>query len=75
MNTHLLDEVRQLSVEDQLVLVEALWDEIAKHNAVPPLTPTQKTELDRRVTDHEAHPDNVVSWDEVKASARDHIRR
>ncbi|MGH8371991.1 MAG: addiction module protein, partial [Gammaproteobacteria bacterium] len=47
MNTHLLDEVRQLSVEDQLALVEALWDEIAKRNAAPPLTATQKTELDR----------------------------
>ena len=75
MNTHLLDEARQLSVKDQLELVEALWDEIAKHNAAPPPTAAQKTELDRRVVDHEAHPDDVVSWDEVKASARDRIQR
>lgn len=75
MNTRLFDEARQLSVEDQLELVEALWDEIAKRNAAPQLTAAQKTELDRRLVDHEAHPDNVVSWDEVKASARDRIRR
>ncbi|MGH8278027.1 MAG: addiction module protein [Gammaproteobacteria bacterium] len=75
MNTHLLDEVRQLSMEDQLALVEALWDEIAKRDAAPPLTATQKTELDRRLADHEAHPDDVVSWNEVKASARDRIQR
>lgn len=75
MNTRLLDEVRQLSVEDQLELVEALWDEITKHNAVPPPTAAQKAELDRRVADQEAHSDDVVSWDEVKASARDRIRR
>lgn len=75
MNTRLFDEARQLSVEDQLELVEALWDEIAKRNATPPPTAAQKTELDRRVADHEAHPDDVVSWDEVKASARDRIQR
>lgn len=75
MNTRLLDEARQLNVEDQLELVEALWDEIAKRNAAPPLTAAQKAELDRRVADHEAHPDDVVSWNEVKASARDRIRR
>lgn len=75
MNTHLLDEARQLSMKDQLELVEALWDEIAKHNAAPPLTAAQKTELDRRLVDHEAHPGDVVSWDEVKASARDRFQR
>lgn len=75
MNTHLLDEARQLSVKDQLELVEALWDEIAKHNAVPPPTAAQKAELDRRLVDHEAHPDDVVSWDKVKASARDRIQQ
>ena len=75
MNTRLLDEARQLNVEDQLELVEALWDEIAKRNAAPLPTAAQKTELDRRLADHEAHPDDVVSWDEVKASARDHIRQ
>lgn len=75
MNSHLLNQARQLSVEDQLELVEALWNEIAKHNAAPPPTAAQKAELDRRMADHEANPDDVVSWDEVKASARDRIRR
>lgn len=75
MNTHLLDEARQLSVNDQLELVEALWDEIAKRNAAPLPTAAQKAELDRRVADHDAHPNDVDSWDEVKASARDRIQR
>lgn len=69
MNTHLLDQVRQLSVHDQLELVEALWDGIVKHDAVPPPTDAQKAELDRRLADHEANPDDVVPWSEVKASA------
>jgi len=75
MNTHLLDQARQLSVEEQLELVEALWDEIAKRNAIPPPTDAQEAELDRRLADHEANPDDVVPWSEVKASALARIGR
>ncbi|WP_295389037.1 addiction module protein [uncultured Thiodictyon sp.] len=75
MNTQLLDQARRLSVEDQLALVEALWDEIANRNAIPPPTDAQIAELDRRLTDHEANPDDVVPWSEVKAAALAHIGR
>ncbi|MDO9452839.1 MAG: addiction module protein [Stagnimonas sp.] len=75
MNTQLLSQARQLSVEDQLELVEALWDGIAKRNAVPGPTDVQKAELDRRLADHEANPDDVVSWNEVKASALAQLKR
>ncbi len=54
MNTHLLEQARQLSVEEQLELVEALWDDLAERNTVPLPTAAQKLELDRRLLDHEA---------------------
>jgi putative addiction module component (TIGR02574 family) len=69
MNTQLLDQARKLSVDEQIELVEALWDNIVERNAVPPLTEAQMAELDRRVAEHEANPNDVVSWDEVKAEA------
>lgn len=69
MNTQILEQAKQLSIEEQLELVEALWDSIAEHDAVPPITDDQRAELDRRIADHEANPDDVVPWDEVKASA------
>ncbi len=75
MNTHFLDQARQLSVEDQLELVTVLWDDIVKRNVVPPPTDAQKAELDRRLADHEANPDDVVPWDEVKTSALARIGR
>jgi putative addiction module component (TIGR02574 family) len=37
-------------------------------DADPMLTPEQSAELDRRVADHEANPDDVVSWAELKAA-------
>ena len=57
--------IEQLSVAERLVLVEELWDSIS---AATPVTDAQRTELDRRLADHEANPDDVVSWEEVKTS-------
>lgn len=75
MNAQLLSQAQQLSVEDQLELVEALWDSIAERNAVPGPTDAQKAELDRRLAEHEANPEDVVPWSEVKASALAQIRK
>ena len=57
--------IEQLSVAERLVLVEELWDSIS---AATPVTDAQRAELDRRFADHEANPDDVISWEEVKSS-------
>ncbi|MCP4698098.1 MAG: addiction module protein [Gammaproteobacteria bacterium] len=75
MNAHFFDQARQLSLDDQIELVEALWDNITEHNAAPLLTKTQKAELDRRLAEHEANPEDVISWSAVKASALARIRQ
>jgi putative addiction module component (TIGR02574 family) len=75
MNTSLFNQVRQLSVEEQIELVEALWDNIVERNAAPGPTEAQKAELDRRLSEHAAHPNDVVPWSEVKDSALTRIRR
>jgi putative addiction module component (TIGR02574 family) len=75
VNTSLLDQVRQLSVEEQLEFVEALWDSIGDRNAVPGPTDAQKAELDRRIADSAGNPDDVVAWDEVRDSALTRIGR
>ena len=60
--------IARLSVEERLVLVEDLRDRIAQESAATPLTDAQRAELDRRLAEHEADPDDVVPWREVKAS-------
>jgi putative addiction module component (TIGR02574 family) len=75
MNARLFDQVQELPLDEQLELVEALWDSIVERDAVPPLTEAQAAELDRRLADDEANPNEVVSWDEVKADALKIIRR
>lgn len=75
MNARLFDQVQELPLEEQLELVEALWDSIIERNAAPPLIDAQKAELDRRLADDEANPDKVASWDDVKADALKFIGR
>lgn len=41
---------------------------IAAEQVDPNLTESQKRELDRRIDDYKANPDNVMMWAEVKAS-------
>ena len=60
--------IDRLSVEERLALVEDLWDSIAEESAATPLTDAQRAELDRRLADHDANPNDVVPWEEVKAS-------
>ena len=56
-----LDQVRQLSVKEQIELVEAHWHNVER-NAVPGPTEAQKAELDPRLSEHAAHPDDVAPW-------------
>ena len=60
--------IDRLSVEERLTLVEDLWDSIAEEGAATSLTDAQRAELDRRLADHKANPDDVVPWEDVKAS-------
>lgn len=66
--TATLNEIVALNVEDRIRLVQAIWDSIAAEQAYPELTDAQKQELDRRIADSEANADNVMTWQEVRAS-------
>ena len=67
--------IDRLGVEERLALVEELWESIAADSTAVPLTPAQRSELERRLADHEARPDDVVSWEEVKTSLDERLRK
>jgi putative addiction module component (TIGR02574 family) len=75
MNTQLLQQASVLDIDEQIQLVEAIWDGIVSRGAAPSLTRAQKTELDRRLADHLANPNDVISWDDVKAAALAKIKQ
>lgn len=64
----LLAEANKLPVDDRIRLVQDIWDGIAEEPGGFRLSDAQKRELERRIADADAHPDDVLTWEEVKAS-------
>jgi putative addiction module component (TIGR02574 family) len=67
--------IDRLNVDERLALVEEIWATICADAKAFPLTDEQRAELDRRVADDDSFPEDVVPWDEVKASARSRLAR
>lgn len=67
--------IERLGIEERLTLVEEIWDSIAADSAAVPLTRAQRDKLDRRIADHEANPDDVVSWEEVKTKLTERLKK
>jgi putative addiction module component (TIGR02574 family) len=59
-------ELMELSAQERIELAEDLWDSVAERD-LPPLTPDQKEELDRRYAEHLRDPRSASKWEEVKA--------
>ena len=68
--TTTLNQIIALSIQDRIRLVQAILDSIAAEQDHLDITDSQKQELDRRIGDYEANPDNVLTWEEVKASIK-----
>jgi putative addiction module component (TIGR02574 family) len=68
--TTTLNQIVALDIQDRIRLVQAILDSIAAEQIDPDLTESQKQELDRRIDDYEANPDEVMTWTEVKASIK-----
>lgn len=63
------------SVDDRLQLMEGIWDGLLREGHEPTLTEAQRAEIDDRIAEDDAEPDDVVPWDEVKAEALKRARR
>lgn len=59
-------ELMELTPAERIELVEDLWDTIGQED-LPPLTPEQIQELDRRYAEHLRDPSRGSKWEDVKA--------
>lgn len=67
--------IDQLAIEDRIALVEEIWDSIVAEGAAIPVPSGQREELDHRIAEHEAHPEHVVPWEEVRSTAAEHFKK
>jgi putative addiction module component (TIGR02574 family) len=65
-----LESIRSLSVDERLTIVEAIWETIDADRYEFPLTDEQREELDRRIEDMDANPNDGEDWEIVRARLR-----
>jgi putative addiction module component (TIGR02574 family) len=69
-------DINQLSPEEQLDLLDKIWDRLSRVPSRVPITDSQRRELDRRLDsldiDIRAGGSPGIPWDEVLRQIRDH---
>ncbi len=60
--------IDRMTVAERIALAQEILDTVAAEQPPPPLSAAKKRELDRRLADHLANPNDVVSWEEVEAA-------
>jgi putative addiction module component (TIGR02574 family) len=68
MPTTLLKELLNLPAGARADLAMALWDSLDETQKAEELTLTQaqREEIERRLAEHEAHPESAIPWEEVR---------
>jgi putative addiction module component (TIGR02574 family) len=64
------DHLRKLPLDERIEIAQMLWDSIAAEDPVEDLTEEEKSELDRRIAELDANPENVLTWEQIKASVQ-----
>ena len=67
--------IDQLPRDQRLALVQELWDTIAAEPTPPLLNEAQRQELERRVAEDDARPDDVIPWETVEAQTLARLRK
>lgn len=62
--------IDNMSIEDRIALVKDIWDSVAIEAGLLPPSTAEKAELDRRLAEDEANPDDTISWEIIKAEAQ-----
>ncbi len=65
-----LTQIAAMPMVDQITLLHQAWDQLLDAGWEPQLTEAQQAELDRRLNDLDANPQNVLSVDEMLQRVR-----
>lgn len=65
-----IDEIKQLDITERILLIEEIWDSIAKEQENVGLSEYEKEVLDARLTSLNENPNKLMSWDEIKSKLR-----
>ncbi len=67
----LIEVAKKLTVSERILLVEDVWDSIARESSVARepmnLSKIELAELKRRITAHQADPSSAIPWKDVQS--------
>lgn len=67
MQSDIAKEIQKLSIAERILLVEEIWDSIARENEAFELSSAQKAELEKRSQSFSSNPSQGRTWEEIKA--------
>ena len=70
-SSELIKEIDNLGLAEKILLVEDIWDSIARSNSELPLPKWQKKELDKRYADYKKGGLKLHDWQGVHEGLRD----
>jgi putative addiction module component (TIGR02574 family) len=66
----IIKQINKLDLSEKLILVEDIWDSIARSNSILPLYEWQKKELDKRYKEYKSGEQRLHEWNEVHEELR-----
>ncbi|KAF1082748.1 MAG: hypothetical protein GQF41_0515 [Candidatus Rifleibacterium amylolyticum] len=70
----IVKEIEKLGLAEKLILVEDIWDAIARENSAVPLPEWQKNELDKRQADYNSDRLMLHDWQSVHEELREKFK-
>ena len=69
-SNEIIKEIDDLGLSEKLILVEDIWDSIARNNAELPMPEWQKAELDKRYSNYKNGKLKLHDWEGVHEKLR-----
>ena len=67
--------IDQLSAAQRIALAQEILASVIADQPSAPLSEAKKRELERRLADHAAHPNDVIPWEQIEAEALARFRQ
>lgn len=67
MSSPLLDTILRLPIDERVVLAHDIWKSIEDETATYILSDAWREEIERRLADLKAHPEDSIPWSQVLA--------
>ncbi|HEX2963077.1 MAG TPA: addiction module protein [Ignavibacteriales bacterium] len=61
-----LENIKNLSIAERILLVEEIWDSILSSTEEVPLSSEQKKELNSRFEAYKKSPNEIKPWNEIR---------